>query len=349
MRFIHIADVHLGAEPDAGSAYSEVRPRELWETFEKVVSICEEEQIDLLLIAGDLFHRQPLLRELKEVNYLLSSLSHTKVVLIAGNHDYIAASSYYRTFQWGENVYPLFEPEVTHVVFEELDTAVYGFSYFSREVREPKYDSVKAQGAAGCEILLAHGGDEKHVPIHRSALERSGFDYVALGHIHRQHHLISHYAVYAGALEPTDKNDTGHHGFIQGEIQNGTVRTEFVLMAKREYLHLVLKVNPEMTMGTIRTWIRQIIKERGLENLYQFTLKGFRDADLAIEPEGLMVSGNILGITDGTRAAYDMNRLSEENRDNLIGKYIGLFDGCEEGSVEEQALYEGVRALLESR
>ena len=62
-----------------------------------------------------------------------------------------------------------------------------------------------------------------------------------------------------------------------------------------------------------------------------------------------MVSGNILGITDGTRAAYDMNRLSEENRDNLIGKYIGLFDGCEEGSVEEQALYEGVRALLESR
>lgn len=349
MRFIHIADVHLGAEPDAGSAYSGMRPRELWETFEKVVSVCEEEQIDLLLIAGDLFHRQPLLRELKEVNYLFSSLTHTKVVFIAGNHDYIAANSYYRTFEWNENVYPLLGAEMEYVVFEELDTAVYGFSYFSREIREPKYDSVKAQNVAGCEILLAHGGDEKHIPVRREALERSGFDYVALGHIHRQQDLVSDYAVYAGALEPTDKNDTGRHGFIRGEIRGGKVKTEFVPLAKREYLHLTLKLKPEMTMGAVRTWIRRIIEERGQENLYQFTMKGFRDADLEIEPEELMVGGNIVGITDETKAAYDMSRLAEENRDNLIGKYIGLFDGYEEGSIEEQALYEGVRALMENR
>ena len=63
MRFIHIADVHLGAEPEAGTAYSKRRPDELWETFSEVVSLCEQEQTDLLLIAGDLFHRQPLLRE----------------------------------------------------------------------------------------------------------------------------------------------------------------------------------------------------------------------------------------------------------------------------------------------
>ena len=89
MRFIHIADVHLGAQPDAGPLYSENRGRELWDTFEYVLGVCEDERTDLLLIAGDLFHRQPLLRELKEVDYLFSRLSHTKVVLIAGNHDYI--------------------------------------------------------------------------------------------------------------------------------------------------------------------------------------------------------------------------------------------------------------------
>src|SRR5699024_4239330 len=77
MRFIHIADVHLGAQPDAGPLYSRQRPRELWETFEHVLHICEEEQTDLLLIAGDLFHRQPLVRELKEVDYLFSELTHT--------------------------------------------------------------------------------------------------------------------------------------------------------------------------------------------------------------------------------------------------------------------------------
>ena len=83
MRFIHIADVHLGAEPEA-AGYSQNRGRELWASFENIVRICEAEKSDLLLIAGDLFHRQPLVRELKEVNYLFSELTHTKVVLMAG-------------------------------------------------------------------------------------------------------------------------------------------------------------------------------------------------------------------------------------------------------------------------
>ena len=39
MKFIHIADVHLGAQPDAGPMYSHQRPRELWETFEHVIRV----------------------------------------------------------------------------------------------------------------------------------------------------------------------------------------------------------------------------------------------------------------------------------------------------------------------
>lgn len=52
VKWIHIADVHLGASPDAGDAYSKVRPQELWDTFAEVIDICEREQTDLLLIAG---------------------------------------------------------------------------------------------------------------------------------------------------------------------------------------------------------------------------------------------------------------------------------------------------------
>ena len=68
MKFIHTADIHLGAEPDAGSSYTAKRPEELWNSFDRLLNICEEEQTDLLLIAGDLFHRQPLLKELKELD-----------------------------------------------------------------------------------------------------------------------------------------------------------------------------------------------------------------------------------------------------------------------------------------
>lgn len=100
--------------------------------LQSVLEVCEEEQTDLLLIAGDIFHGQPLRRELKELNYYFAELTHTKVVLIAGNHDYIRKDSYYRTFQWNENVIPLFGRELEYVEFPELRTAVYGLSYYSR-------------------------------------------------------------------------------------------------------------------------------------------------------------------------------------------------------------------------
>ena len=67
-------------------------------------------------------------------------------------------------------------------------------------------------------FLLVHGGDENNLPIQKSLLEKSGFDYIAMGHIHKPQQVIPGLAAYAGALEPTDKNDTGKHGFIRGEI-----------------------------------------------------------------------------------------------------------------------------------
>ena len=105
MKFIHIADVHLGARPDAGNAYSEEREREIFNALERVARACKEEEAELLLIAGDLFHRQPLLRELKEANDLFASIERTQVILIAGNHDYLKRDSYYRTFSWAKNVH----------------------------------------------------------------------------------------------------------------------------------------------------------------------------------------------------------------------------------------------------
>ena len=190
MRFIHIADVHLGVSPDAGKAYSAKRSSEIWDTFRALLDVCQKDKIDLLLIAGDLFHRQPLLRELKEVNYLFSKLTRTKVVLIAGNHDYIKKDSHYRTFQWSENVYPLFQRKMKGVRFPEWKTAVYGFSYYEREITEPRYDNAKAPRLERYEILLAHGGDEKHIPIRREQLMTLGYEYVALGHIVRRRFWI---------------------------------------------------------------------------------------------------------------------------------------------------------------
>ena len=140
MRFIHLADVHLGAVPDKGCPWSSKREEEIWETFRRVIADISNAPVDLLFIAGDLFHRQPLLRELKEVNYLFSTIPRTRVFLMAGNHDYLKQDSCYREFQWNENVHFLSEPTCQRYVFPKLGVSVYGFSYHQRAILLPGHN-----------------------------------------------------------------------------------------------------------------------------------------------------------------------------------------------------------------
>ncbi len=348
MRFIHIADVHLGAQPDAGPLYSGKRPQELWDTLERVLGVCEEEKTDLLLIAGDLFHRQPLLRELREADYLFSQLTHTKVVLIAGNHDYIRKDSAYLTFRWSENIYPLFGAELEYVDFPDLRTAVYGMSYHTREISDPVCDGLKACGAEPFEILLAHGGDEKHIPFDTRALEKQGFDYIALGHIHKPRILREEYMIYPGALEPVDKNDTGPHGYVRGKIDESGVRTQWIPFALREYVRLEIRTEPGDTAGSIRKRIEEKTSGYGEQNIYRIILKGKRDPHTVFDVNRMTGKANILEISDETSPAYDLRRLYHENEDTVLGRFMEQFAGCEEGSTEYQALCEGVDALMKS-
>jgi len=56
IRFLHCADIHLDA-PFGGRGcreYAEMRRKDVWKTFESAVGLAEEEQVDFILICGDL-------------------------------------------------------------------------------------------------------------------------------------------------------------------------------------------------------------------------------------------------------------------------------------------------------
>ncbi|MEE0421086.1 MAG: DNA repair exonuclease [Lachnospiraceae bacterium] len=346
MRFFHTADIHLGAVPDTGFAWSREREKEIWESFRRLIGKAKEEQIDLLLIAGDLFHRQPLLRELKEVNYLFSGLSHTKVVLIAGNHDYLKRDSYYHRFSWNENVLFLGEDRCGHVEFKDIETSIYGFSYASREIREPLYDSICVESDRCFKILLAHGGDEKHIPIDRRKLMTSGFDYIALGHIHKPQVLVPGRAAYAGALEPLERNDTGPHGYLDGVWEGGRLSLDFVPWACREYVSLEIGSDERQTDYSMRNRIVKMIEKRGKEHIYKIRISGFRDPDIVFHTEVYSDLGNIVEVLDDSEPAYDFGKLLESHREDLVGAYIEELYRPGMGSTEKKALYYGVQALL---
>lgn len=350
MRFIHIADIHLGAKPDSMFPWSSQREKEVWESFDRIIGICNEKDIDLLLIAGDLFHRQPLVRELKEVGYRFSKLARTQVVLIAGNHDYIGARSNYTGFSWGDRVHMLYDEAMDSVYLEELNTEVYGFSYHTRDIMEARYQKVYP----GCEerinILLAHGGDERNVPIDKKALLSNGFDYVALGHIHKPE-LFGQRMAYSGSLEPLDKNETGPRGYILGEIgkegNDSRIAIEFVPNSLRQYIKMELPVHPEMTNGELLDLARTRIWEAGTEHIYQLRLTGRRDRDVLFSEEDLKALGNVVEVLDETVPDYDFDALYLENRDNIIGLYIKKIRESDVLETRrEKALYYGLEALL---
>lgn len=347
MLIIHTADLHLGASPDAGEAWGKNRKQELWDSFERLIETAEEQKVDLLLIAGDLFHRPPLLRELREVNTQFAALSKTQVVLMAGNHDYIGKNSFYQGFRWADNVYFLESEELSSVKLSELKTEVYGFSYYKKEIRERLYDVVRPENNGYYHILLAHGGDEKHIPYTKEKLAKSGFDYIAFGHIHKPGMIIPEKAVMSGSLEPTDHTCAGTHGYVRVEVVNGQNRVSLVPFAKREYRTLKIELTAEDTMGSIHRRALEMIRKEGADNIYDLVLTGKRHSSLEIMEEKLKSAGNIRMISDNTEASYDYRQLCADHKGRLLQRYIDSFEGCG-GVLEKKALGFGTWAILEA-
>jgi DNA repair exonuclease SbcCD nuclease subunit len=358
---IHTADLHLGMQPEKDLPVGKERAREVAESLPRLVAACNEQEADLLLIAGDLFHKAPLVRELKDVAYQFGKLAKTRVVMIAGNHDYISARSNYPAWiaangyapedaAEGAQVTMFAGAETEKVYLPSLGTVVYGRSYHSQNVTEGIYDDI-VPTEPGIRILLAHGGDPTDAPLDVKKIAGNGWDYVALGHIHKPGELAPG-IVYPGSPEPLDRNETGPHGYELVRItvdDAGRRKTEatFVPFAKREYRDLEIALTAETTAGSLADAAAEAIAADGGENLYRLILTGRRDADFVPDKAALAASGNVTEVVDRTLPEYDLEALRAANADNLIGMFIdALAERAETDEVARKALYEGLTALL---
>ncbi len=346
MKFIHIADVHLGVKPDAGKEWSEKRRQDIWESFAGVIRKAGEEKAEFLLISGDLFHAQPLKKELREINYLFSTIPETKILLMAGNHDYIRQKSCYLSNEWPKNVFFFRREEISRFDFEEENVSVYGMSYWRREIRERIYDQVIPDNKNRINILLVHGGDSEHIPFSAERLLQNGFDYVAAGHIHKGGQLAPERAVMAGSLEPTDCNDTGPHGYWMGVLEKGRASVHFFPVKKCEYCHESYLMNTHTAEREIYEWAYRLLKERPAYQYFRLFLKGRKNPDIAYDFSRLEQLDRVVDVTEQAEADYDYEKLSIEYADSLLGAYIRSLQGMGGQEISQKALEYGVSALL---
>ena len=92
LKIFHTADLHLGMTFSNRNYPEEVR-RQLvearYQTLERLVELANEAQCRLFLVAGDLFHRAQMPRDiLTRVVRILSRFQGDCVVVLPGNHDY---------------------------------------------------------------------------------------------------------------------------------------------------------------------------------------------------------------------------------------------------------------------
>lgn len=385
MKFIHIADVHLGVTPDAGMSWSETRSRDIWNSFRFVIEQARKQRVDLLLIAGDLFHRQPLKRELKEIAAWFAEIPDTEVVLIAGNHDYLHPKSYYRSFDWSENVHFIGTRDLTAVSLDRIHTTVWGCSFWDQEDaravynsdilqkilqngntirnhREAEYDVSLTRESFGrfadagqtgqrwknFQILLGHGGDDRHHPFRANDIVEAGFDYAVFGHIHKAAQLIPGKVVMTGSLEPTDCNDFGPHGFWMGELTERGTSVSFYPIKKCEYIRQEINVTPELSAYAVSELVRQELQNREPYQISHIVLRGYRDAEVELPLDEIAEMERVVRVVDETEPDYQFDLLKQKYNGTLLQKYIEVMEQCPNLELRKKALYYGVQAILDA-
>ena len=350
MKFIHVSDLHLGAEPEIGRPWAGARKNEIWSTAEQIVSDCNEQEADFLFIAGDLFHKQPLVKDLKTINEIFGRLKNTKVLLVTGANDYMSPRSHYRNFKWNDNVIMFGTGELNEAYFYGSRTTVYGISSETNDSEPIDKEDIAPKKSAGMHILLYHPLSLKHLDYDK--FDEAGFDYVALGGEHSARKVTDR-VYFSGSPEPLSKDETGDHGYILGEFTEvggkNTLKTTFVPIAKRNYVDLHIRVSVDDTNGSVKDLVTNEILKKGSKNLYRVYLDGLRNPEISFDTKMIYDIGVITDVIDNTVLDYNYEELLAENSDNLIGAYMNaLRDSDAEESVKNRALYYGIEALLKA-
>ncbi|MFL6468140.1 MAG: exonuclease SbcCD subunit D [Pyrinomonadaceae bacterium] len=231
MKFLHIADVHLGC-----TRYQLAEsPRDFFDAWIDVIQrYAVAERVDFVIMCGDFFHKKAVPPE--TMNYAVEGLNLLKdqgipVIAIEGNHDQHYNDSDYSWLRslanWnfvhllepemleGEIIYSVWNPETKRGGYLDIgQTRIFGSHWYGAQgnIAIPKLtDSIRTNRREGAfHILLLHTDVEGHQmhPIPALSIEslkklKDVTDYVALGHTH-MHYEIDNWAFNPGSIEVTN-------------------------------------------------------------------------------------------------------------------------------------------------
>ena len=269
IKLLHTGDLHLGSPMQNMGDRAKERKAEMLDTLTNIVNLAIEEEVDGVLLAGDLFDtNKPDAQTADRVYAELSRLGDTKVFAVLGNHDYCA------DFAFPPNVY-LFNDYIEKIPFKDAD--IYGVSFGANHCEQCIVEGLSAEDDDRINILLVHGdvgADGVYNPMSADFVKQSKMDYIALGHQHTytEEQIGGTTVAYCGIPEGRAFDECGEKGVIIVNVGKGFADCRFVPMAKRQYVALSVDITGAQDNIEIA---ERVTKQLGAnQNAYDIILKG---------------------------------------------------------------------------
>lgn len=235
MKFIHAADLHLdsplcGLERYEGAPVADLRGATR-RALENLVRLGIDEKVDFVLIAGDVYDGD--WRDYNTGLFFSAQMSKLREVgipifLIRGNHD--AASQITRELRLPDNVTSFSTQRPATVRLERLGVAIHGQGFHTQAVWEDLSDDYPLPVMGFFNVGLLHtsvDGREGHVryaPCGVSGLKSKGYDYWALGHVHKREVLSREpWIVFPGNPQGRHARETGDKGCALVTVTEGRI------------------------------------------------------------------------------------------------------------------------------
>lgn len=329
MKFIHMADMHFDVPftvLNNRNNLGEKRRLEQREALRKIINYIKNNNINYLFIAGDLYEHEYIRKSSIEfINNLFKEIPNTRIFITPGNHDPYINNSMYKTFKWNDNVH-IFDRKIE--VIEEQECDIYGFGFNDFYCRDSGIENIKIKNTNKINILITHGAltggnleNMEYNPLNKNRLKNLGFDYIALGHIHKLDYNseLDQRIVYPGSTISMGFDERGEHGVIYGDIDKEKFKIEFIPIDNREFKEL------EMDISNIFNKEELIEKINNLNlnsnNYYKIILKGDKNFNINInELFQYIIKENIIKIKNDTKLKINLEEISKNN--NLKGLFI---------------------------
>lgn len=242
VRFVHAADLHLGApfeglreiDEDIGNLLRSAP----FEAFERIVQLCIDRQVDFLVVAGDVYDsRNPNLLARLRFRDGLKRLDDAGIEAFVahGNHDPL--SSWRAELDWPANTH-FFGNRVQSIVYNRDGRdicCVYGISFQTAETYDNLAQQFHRRDTAPLAIAVLHcnvGGDTGHEPYAPCTLSdlSTDFNYWALGHVHTRRQLRGPESavVYPGNPQGLSPREVGAKGCYVITLDEHAAELEFV-------------------------------------------------------------------------------------------------------------------------